>query len=85
MFKTKLQEVTSHYPDIENIYTDASKEGPKVAAACVSDTTPNMPENASIFSAESQAINMTLDFIEENYLKVSFSPIHYLYSNQLQL
>ena len=44
IFKTKFQEITSHYPDFKHIYTDESKDGPKVAAACVSrsDTTPKM-------------------------------------------
>ena len=68
MFKTKFKEVTSHYQDFKHIYTDGSKDGPKVAAACVSDTTPKMPDNATIFSAESQAINTALDYIEENNL-----------------
>ena len=68
IFKTKFQEITSHYPDFKHIYTDGSKDGPKVAAACVSRTQTRkcrLPDNASIFSAESQAINMALDYIEE--------------------
>ena len=68
IFKTKFQEITSHYPDFKHIYTDGSKDGPKVAAACVSRTqTRNcrLPDNASIFSAERQAFNMTFDYIEE--------------------
>ena len=39
-----------------------------VAAACVSRTQTRkccLPDNASIFSAESQAINMAMDYIEE--------------------
>ena len=60
IFKTKFQEITSHYPDFKHIYTDGSKDGPKVAAACVSRTQTRkcrLPDNASIFSAESQALN----------------------------
>ena len=80
IFKTKFQEITSHYPDFKHIYTDGSKYGPytdgskygpKVAAACVSRTQTRkcrLPDNASIFSAESQAINMALDYIEETNL-----------------
>ena len=68
IFKTKFQEITSRYPDSKHIYTDVSKDGPKVAAACVSRTQSRkcrLPDNASIFSAESQAIKMALDYIEE--------------------
>ena len=68
IFKTKFQKITSHYPDFKHIYTDGSKDGPKVAAACVSQTQSRkcrLPDNASIFSAESQAINIALDYIEE--------------------
>ena len=68
IFKTKFQDITSHYSDFKHIYTDGSKDGPKVAAACVSprqSRKSRLPDNASIFSAESQAINMALDYIEE--------------------
>ena len=71
IFKTKFQEITSHYPDFKHIYTDGSKDGPKVAAAGVSRTQIRKcrrPDNASIFSAESQTINMALDYIEETNL-----------------
>ena len=68
IFKTKFQEITSHYPDFKQIYTDGSKDEPKVAVVCVSRTQTlkcRLPDNASIFSAEKQAINMALDYIEE--------------------
>ena len=68
IFKTKFQEITSPYPDFKHIYTDGSKDGPKVAVACLSRTQTRkcrLPDNASVFSAESQAINMALDYIEE--------------------
>ena len=58
----------SHYPDFKHIYTDGSKDGPKAAAACVSRTQTRkcrLPDNESIFSAESKAINIALDYIEE--------------------
>ena len=83
IFKTKFQEITSHYPDFKHIYTDGSKDVPKVAAACVSRTQSrkcHIPDNASIFSAESQAINMALDYIEEANLSkvVIFSDLLYV-------
>ena len=43
----------------EHIYTDGSKDGPKVAVACVSRTHTRkcrLPDNASIFSAGNQLI-----------------------------
>ena len=44
IFKTKFQEITPHYPDFKHIYTDGSKDGPKVAAVCVSRIqNPKMP------------------------------------------
>ena len=51
IFKTKFQEITSHYPDFKHIYTDGSKGGPKVAAACVSRTQTRkcrLPDNVII-------------------------------------
>ena len=54
IFKNKFQELTSHYPDFKYIYTDGSKDGPKVAAACVSRTQTRkcrLLDTACIFSA----------------------------------
>ena len=68
IFKTKFLEITSHYPDFKHIFTDGSKDGPKVAShVCLGHKPENfrLPDNASIFSAESQAINMALDYIDE--------------------
>ena len=68
IFRAKFQELSSQYPDFRHIYTDGSKDGPNVASACVSQTHTRkclLPDNASIFTAEIQAINMALDYIKD--------------------
>ena len=68
VFRAKFQELSSQYPDFQNIYTDGSKDGPNVASACVSRTHTrkcHLPDNASIFTAEIQTINMALDYIKD--------------------
>ena len=68
IFRTKFQELSSEYPDFQHIYTDGSKDGPNVASACVSQNHTRkcrLPDNASIFTAEIQAINMALDYIKD--------------------
>ena len=68
IFRTKFQELSSKYPDFQHIYTDGSKDGPNVASACVSRNYTRkcrLPDNASIFTAEIQAINMALDYIKD--------------------
>ena len=60
--------MSSEYPDFQHIYTDGSKDGPNVASACVSQTHTRkcrLPDNASTFTAEIQAINMALDYIKD--------------------
>ena len=60
--------MSSEYPDFQHIYTDGSKDGPNVASACVSQNHTRkcrLPDNASIFTAEIQAINMALDYIKD--------------------
>ena len=59
--------MSSEYPNFQHIYTDGSKDGPNVASACVSQNHTRkcrLPDNASIFTAEIQAINMALDYIK---------------------
>ena len=49
-----------------SIYTDGSKDGIKVGCASVSDLHTSklrLPDNSSIFSAESKAIDLALNFI----------------------
>ena len=76
IFRAKFQELSSEYPDFQHIYTDGSKDGPNVASACVSQTRTRkcrLPYNASIFTAEIQAINTALDYIKDaNLSKVLF-------------
>ena len=60
IFRVKFQELSSQYPDFQHIYTDGSKDGLNVTSACVSRTRARkcrLPDNASIFTAEIQAIN----------------------------
>ena len=77
IFRAKFQELSSGYPDFQHIYTDGSKDGPNIASACVSQTHTRkcrLPDNASIFTAERQAINMALDYIKDaNLSKVLIS------------
>ncbi|MCU7801126.1 MAG: hypothetical protein KZQ70_13560, partial [gamma proteobacterium symbiont of Lucinoma myriamae] len=68
IFRSKFQELKSHYTDHVSIYTDGSKDGAKVAAACVVNNhlfKHRLPDNASIFSAEIKAIELALDYIAE--------------------
>ena len=66
-FKVKFYNVLDTYPDYTHIYTDGSKDGERVACAAVCGQSVmkcRLPDCASIFSAESQAIMLALDFIE---------------------
>ena len=70
IFRAKYQELSSQYPDFQRINTDGSEDGPNVAAACVSRTHTlkcRLPDNASIFTAEIQVINMALDYIRNAF------------------
>jgi ribonuclease HI len=54
----------------KKIFTDGSKQGPAVAAAAVTEgkvLIKRLPDNASIFSAESQAILLALDIISQSH------------------
>ena len=86
IFRAKFQEFSSQYPDFQHIYTDGSKDGSNVASACVSRTHTlkcRLPDNASIFTAEIQAINMALDYIKDaNLSKVLIFLIHCLSFSQ---
>lgn len=74
VFKLKFQEIVSKYPNYNHIYTDGSKDGPRVASACVSRAHTlkcRLPDNASIFTAEVQAIDMALDYaVDEKLSKI---------------
>ena len=68
IFRAKFQELSSQYPDFQHIYTDGSKDRPNVASACVSRTHTRkcrLLYNASMFTAEIQAISMALDYTKD--------------------
>ena len=71
-FQSWLNELLSIYDGYTRIYTDGSKEGKTVAAAAVTEgrvLMKRLPDNASIFSAEAQAILMALDIAEQSHIK----------------
>ena len=69
VFKTKFLEVKEQYYTHEDIYTDGSKDGEKVASAAILDGELyqfRLPNNSSIFSAELKAIDLALNHIEQD-------------------
>ena len=69
IFKNKFLEVKEKYYTHEEIYTDGSKDGEKIASAAVLDGELyqfRLPNNSSIFSAELKAIDLTLNHIEQD-------------------
>ena len=63
VFKTKFLEIKEQYYTHEEIYTDGSKDGEKVASAAILDGKLyqfRLPNNASIFSAELKAIDLAI-------------------------
>ena len=61
MFQSLFAELKSYYSDHRAIYTDGSKTENRVAAAATSDglsAQVRLPGNASIFTAESQALKI---------------------------
>ena len=69
IFKNKFLEVKEKYYTHEEIYTDGSKDGSKVASAAVLDGELyqfRLPNNSSIFSAELKAIDLALNHIEQD-------------------
>ncbi|PJE78782.1 Ribonuclease H [invertebrate metagenome] len=70
--KSSFRECITDFPDHVQIYTDGSKDGVKVSAACYSDhhcSSIRLPDGASIFSAEACAIDLALDHIEEQRIR----------------
>jgi ribonuclease HI len=68
LFRSKLNEMLAVFDGYERIYTDASKDGPAVAAAAVSrlgTRVKRLPNDASIFSGEACAILLALDMAEQ--------------------
>ena len=69
IFKNKFLEVKEQYYTHEEIYTDGSKDGEKVASAAILDGELyqfRLPNNSSIFSAELKAIDLALNHIEQD-------------------
>src|SRR5208282_3493787 len=68
-FQAKFKEILAIFKDYTHIYTDGSKDGRTVAAAAVSSgktLTKRLPDHASIFSAESQAIILAMDIAKQS-------------------
>ena len=66
-FIEKMNRFISHYKDYTCIYTDGSKRDERSAAAAVCPGitfTNRLPEGSSIFSAETRAIQLALNFID---------------------
>ena len=69
IFKNKFLEIKEQYYTHEEIYTDGSKDGEKVASAAILDGELyqfRLPNNSSIFSAELKAIDLALNHIEQD-------------------
>ena len=69
IFKNKFLEVKAQYYTHLEIYTDGSKDGEKVASAATLDGELyqfRLPNNSSIFSAEHKAIDLALNYIEQD-------------------
>ena len=69
IFKSKFLEVKEQHYTHEEIYTDGSKDGEKVASAAILDGELyqfRLPNNFSIFSAELKAIDLALNHNEQD-------------------
>ena len=69
IFKNKFLEIKENYYTHEEIDTDGSKEGKKVALAAILDGDLyqfRLPNNSSVFSAEIKAIDLALNHIEQD-------------------
>jgi ribonuclease HI len=68
LFQSKFWEILASFVGYERIYTDASQDGPAVAAAAISrigTRVKRLPNDASIFSGEARAILLALDMAEQ--------------------
>ena len=67
LFQSLFAELKSYYTDHRAIYTDGSKTENRVAAAATSDglsAQVRLPGNASIFTAELQALKMAFNIVK---------------------
>jgi hypothetical protein len=68
LFRSKFNEILTAFDGYERIYTNASMDGPAVAAAAMSrlgTRVKRLPNDASIFSGEARAILLALDMVEQ--------------------
>ena len=73
--KQNFQELQSRLSDYQHIYTDGSEVEDKVGYAYISGSLHEkirFPDGSSIFTAESKAIDMALDYVMNNSLKNKF-------------
>ncbi|KAG1696944.1 hypothetical protein GQR58_006143 [Nymphon striatum] len=65
----KFLEVSDSYHGYHHIYTDGSRQNDEVAAAAISSLrslSSRLPDKSSIFSAESKALLLALDIVENS-------------------
>ena len=75
LMKQNFQELQSRLSDYQHIYTDGSKVEDKVGCAYISGSHHEkirLPDGSSIFTAESKAIDMALDYVMNNPLENKF-------------
>ena len=75
LMKQNFQELQSRLSDYQHIYTDGSKVEDKVGCAFISGNHHEkirLPDGSSIFTAESKAIDMALDYVLNNSLENKF-------------
>ena len=75
LMKQNFQELQSRLSDYQHIYTDGSKVEDKVGCACISGSLHEnirLPNGSTIFTAESKAIDMALDYVVNNSLENKF-------------
>ena len=75
LMKQNFQELQSRLSDYQHIYTDGSKVEDKVGCAYISGSHHEkirLPDGSSIFTVESKAIDMALDYVMNNSLENKF-------------
>ena len=75
LMKQNFQELQSRLSVYQHIYTDGSKVEDKVGCAYISGSHHEkirLPDDSSIFTAESKAIDMALDYVMNNSLENKF-------------
>ena len=73
LYLSYYKELVSKYQGYKKVFTDGSKKGSAVSAAAVTKGTvlvSRLPDHASIFSAESRAVLLALNIIEQASCKL---------------